>query len=747
MNILKKRPLSLILCIMLGGFSIFIDFALVNKIIIASLAMALSAALFFIRNIKWSRNKLLHISLIAFSVSVLLSALWSMLFYPTKYYDEKCEITGTITDVDYSGEYTTTVTVKCDKINGKSHNYKLLCYVDKGCVMSNQEFSKVSFIGIIEEFSSTENGFGGKTYYASRGYSATVDDIDDLQVIKENSDPVAKFFSSLSKNISDTLKLRTNFETGALLSALITGDRSDLDANTRLNFSRIGISHILALSGMHLAILSIAITKLLSTLGVGKKCRTVIVIILTVFYISLTGFPTSVIRAGVMLIITGILYLIKQKSDPITSLFIAVALIIAPSPHAVYDLSLWLSAFATLGVIISSEVASKPGGDIGAIKRIVILMRDGLLVSLFAFGATIAICMLRFDAFSIASAFTTLIFAPLIEILVYGGLLILLIGKIIPFGGILVLLSDFIKELAELISDIRWIYVTINSPAVKILIVLFTVALFSFIALPFKRKRESLIAIFALLLSVFITAEVYSLVIRYDDRITYAPDADGDIFYMSSNGEIAVIYSGNQGKRGARVFTDFISDIGVTYVDSLVLPNYAYKTLEFVEYAIAYSKIDTIILPTPKTDYEIGISIELSELLSLSGAELLFTNDGEFLGFGENTYRLYDRNPYVYGEYPKNVFAISRDDERYVYISACDYENINAESKMLLYQSEDIFIGTLGNSVYYHFDFLLPSAKHIYYSDEARISTDAKEYYDKKGVSTKYVETPFDICD
>ena len=265
--------------------------------------------------------------------------------------------------------------------------------------------------------------------------------------------------------------------------------------------------------------------------------------------------------------------------------------------------------------------------------------------------------------------------------------------------------------------------------------------------LPIEKKRRVVTVILVLLLSTFAIAEIDTLAVWYDDKITYSADASGDIFLMRSGGTITLVYSGNQRKDAAWFITDYLSGIGITYVDNLLLPNYTYLTSEFCQSTLAGIKVKRLIIPVPKTDDEIGQAEALSDLLSFSGADLIFTKDGETLKFGEYTYRSYNRNAYKYGEYPENAFEIEADTNKYVYVSACKYEELNAETTMLLFNCENLFIGTVGNSKYYLFNMRLPSLERIYYGDEGRLEYDAEQFYKNKGASTHYVKTPVDIHD
>ena len=100
MKILEKRPLALILCIMLGGFSFFADLANSIKIILSAVALLANGLIYIFDNLNKGRKPIVIVSLIAFSASLMLSALWSTLFFPNEYYDSNVQITARIYSID-----------------------------------------------------------------------------------------------------------------------------------------------------------------------------------------------------------------------------------------------------------------------------------------------------------------------------------------------------------------------------------------------------------------------------------------------------------------------------------------------------------------------------------------------------------------------------------------------------------------------------------------------------------------------
>ena len=119
----------------------------------------------------------------------------------------------------------------------------------------------------------------------------------------------------------------------------------------------------------------------------------------------------------------------------------------------------------------------------------------------------------------------------------------------------------------------------------------------------------------------------------------------------------------------------------------------------------------------------------------------------EYINLGEYRYRLFDKVDYVYGKYPENVFEIVYNDESMTYVSACEYIYISPSAKALLFNSENLIIGTIGNANYYLFDMHLPNIENIYYFDDGRITDKASSYYKEKGASMHCIKTPLILFD
>ena len=185
MKILEKRPLALILCILLGGFSFFADCAWQAKLTIALVSFLAIGVIYTFDNLKHGRKPLVVISLLAFGMSPILSLLWSVSFYPNNIYDTNAQIEAKIYDIDYSSA---SVSLRCEteKINGKRDKHIFYVYLSKDEATTVRKYDVISFSADVKPLSSSDDGFDGKMYYASNGYSAVCSNVSDLTVIKNS---------------------------------------------------------------------------------------------------------------------------------------------------------------------------------------------------------------------------------------------------------------------------------------------------------------------------------------------------------------------------------------------------------------------------------------------------------------------------------------------------------------------------------------------------------------------------------
>ena len=137
-----------------------------------------------------------------------------------------------------------------------------------------------------------------------------------------------------------------------LMAGIAFGYKGDMSSVIKYNFKIIGVSHLLAVSGLHVAILSQALLAVLIFLRVKRRIALGISCAGVVFFMALTGFEPSILRAGIMCLIFLAGQMIGREPDSLNSLGFSVLVITILNPYAVNDIGLLLSFAATYGILV-----------------------------------------------------------------------------------------------------------------------------------------------------------------------------------------------------------------------------------------------------------------------------------------------------------------------------------------------------------------------------------------------------------
>lgn len=143
--------------------------------------------------------------------------------------------------------------------------------------------------------------------------------------------------------------------TGPLVKALLTGDKSDLPKEITGIFRDSGASHILALSGLHLGVLYLLLTRLTSPLGnspKARKSRCSLIIVAALFYSIMTGATPSIIRAFLFITINETARLLGRKREPVRVLLAALTVQLALKPDVISSVGFLLSYMAMAGIFL-----------------------------------------------------------------------------------------------------------------------------------------------------------------------------------------------------------------------------------------------------------------------------------------------------------------------------------------------------------------------------------------------------------
>ena len=164
---------------------------------------------------------------------------------------------------------------------------------------------------------------------------------------------------TIKRAVISAIKKALPKRAAAMLCGMLLGDTGAMDKETVENFRSTGIAHLLAVSGLHVTLLTLALREFLRRLRISPAPSSWILIGFIFLFMSVTGFSPSVVRAGTMHILALIGKMILRDADSLTSLSASVLLMCLLNPWAAADIGLQLSVCATLGLLLAAEKTDK----------------------------------------------------------------------------------------------------------------------------------------------------------------------------------------------------------------------------------------------------------------------------------------------------------------------------------------------------------------------------------------------------
>lgn len=237
------------------------------------------------------------------------------------------------------------------EVNGKATHDKVIFYVyDAKDISINQ---KITFSSVKFKLPSGRRNFGSfdyAKYLKGKGifFTATASNKNIIKI--ENTKLTIIDFAKLQNaKLSEKIDKTFKPENAGLFKAILLGNKQDVDDEMLGAFRQSGLSHVMAVSGLHLAILVMLMNLLFKRLG--KKTKFVLVTVVVVAFAFLVGMPVSVIRAAVMLVVLQFADAVYWEGDSLTNLSLAALIVLVPNPNAIYDIGFVMSFAATCGIL------------------------------------------------------------------------------------------------------------------------------------------------------------------------------------------------------------------------------------------------------------------------------------------------------------------------------------------------------------------------------------------------------------
>lgn len=224
-----------------------------------------------------------------------------------------------------------------------------------------------------------------------------------------------------------------NDESFTLLAAMTLGEKKVLSKSLRDVYQRTGVSHILALSGMHLGIIYMLLTLLLPRRRY-EVLRQVVLLAAIWAYVIMVGMAPSLMRAAMMITVYALTHLLNRSGQPLNTLSLAAIILMVADPQCVYDIGFQLSFMAVLFILLFFNPVYRLFPERRTTRFWPLRWLWSLVViSLVAHAGTAPLVMHHFGTFSLYFLPANLIAVPLATVLITGMLLLLVL---FPFAAL-----------------------------------------------------------------------------------------------------------------------------------------------------------------------------------------------------------------------------------------------------------------------------------------------------------------------
>ena len=394
--------------------------------------------------------------------------------------------------------------------------------------------------------------------------------VNNIEVIEENHN----IYYTFKNYLINKIEKKKNKE---YYYAFILGDKSYIDKDIQNTFKQNGITHLFALSGMHIALFISILNKIFHKF----KFKNIIIYLFLGFYLFLTNFAPSILRAIFFYILLRFNKKLEINLPTLIVLLYTVILLLFLNPFLLFNIGFLYSIMATFGLILSAKLIKKN-------NYLVKILMTSLIATIF----TLPITLNNFYEINLLGIIFNIIFVPLISFIIYP---LILISFFMPTSF---LLSFFIKLLELLSNWMAHLSLTLSMPKVSIFVIVIYYTLLIIIILYRKYFLIFLILGEGLFFKItpFLDSNyyLYFLDVSQGDSLIIKVPFSNKVIMIDTGGKIA--YSKNQEKY---YITDntltFLKSMGINKIDSLILTHGDYDHMGDALHLVSNFKIEKVI--------------------------------------------------------------------------------------------------------------------------------------------------------
>ncbi|MBR4016985.1 MAG: ComEC/Rec2 family competence protein, partial [Oscillospiraceae bacterium] len=396
-------------------------------------------------------------------------------------------------------------------------------------------------------------------------------------------------------------------DTAPFARALLLGDTSGLEYQTRSALKTSGVYHVVAVSGMHVSILF----ALVYLICLRRRFLTALVgLPVLILFAAVAGFSASIVRACIMQSLMIIALLLDKDYDPPTALAAAVLAILAFNPLGITDIGFQLSVGCMVGIFLFTQqihtymltetrIGPAKGKTVKA--KLTRWAVGSVSATLGAISLTTALSAMYFENVSIVGVFTNLLLLWLISLIFYGLIAVCLLGAIwMPLGTALAWLLSWPIRLilwgTDMISRLPVSAVYTSSVYIVMWLIFGYILLTVFLK---SKKKHPMLFAGCLVAGLVVAVALSWIEPRRDNfRITAVDVGQGQCLILQNEGKYYMVdCGGDSDDKAADRAAGLLLSQGVFRLDGLILTHYDADHAGGVVGLLSRIPADTLYLP------------------------------------------------------------------------------------------------------------------------------------------------------
>ena len=497
-----------------------------------------------------------------FYVLLVLSLIYSFVFInfiiiKSEYKDSDKNLYGTVIDYKKSKDKTT-IWVK-----GKE---KVLVNYYSDINVSYGDYIYVYGVFKKPKENGNFNLFNYKRYLLSNKINYVVT-VSKITIIKKNDNVFYTLKNNLLKRIESVNKSK-----GYIL-AFLYADKSLIEKDVYTKYQKIGVSHLFAVSGMHVSLISIVLLKLLNK--IKERKRYIIVSIFLSIYLFLTNFTISMVRATFQFILFFINKSFKLNIDNSNLVLLLFSILVIINPYNIYNIGFLFSFIISFTLIRCSKL----------IKGKFII--KSLKTSLISFFSSMPVLINNFFEVNFLGIILNIIYIPFVSYILFP---LSLVTVLFPsLDNILYMFISYFEKITDFFSNIKFLSFSICKMNIFLIIMYYIIFIYIL-----KRKKSLVYKIIIAIISLIFLIN-NGRIVNSEVSILDVGQGDSSLIRLK-NKNILIDTGGNINYDISKnILIPYFKSVGIKKIDYLVLTHGDYDHMGEAINLVENFKVEKVI--------------------------------------------------------------------------------------------------------------------------------------------------------